>query len=158
MPIPPILSTAPIVDPKTGNPSYMFLRTWQDLQDQSGSVPVKGSVGLAGQSASIAATRLFTVRVTGFYRVNTYLRRTGIDGTSSSLQATINWIEGAQPLSKALATMSADSLTEVQGESSTIYADAESDITLDVNYASNTPHAMIYELFTSVEQIQVAGQ
>lgn len=143
----------PIVNEK-GEINEFFRLRWEDVQQSAQVVPSRQSTSLTGQSAAISGEALYTALVEGLYRVSLYLRRTVVDGVSSSLQATLSWIDHAQTLNKALAVMPTDSVTEVQDSTSVLWSDAASDIELSIAYTSNTPGAMKYEAFAAVEQLQ----
>lgn len=153
MPVGLIPLAMPIVNEK-GEINEFFRLRWEDVQQSAGVVPARQSTALTGQAAAVSGESLYTVLAEGLYRVSLYIRRTVIDGVSSNLQASLAWIDHAQPLTKTLPAMAVDSLTDVQDTTSTLWVDGASAIELSISYTSNTPGAMQYEAFAAVEQIQ----
>jgi hypothetical protein len=112
------------------------------------------SVNLTAQNAAIGTTPIpLPALANGAYRISWYLRKTTADGTSSSVQLTISWTEGAVALSLSGAALATDAVTAVQSNSITILIDAATPISYSTTYASNTPGTMKYRLFILVESV-----
>ncbi|HEV8262936.1 MAG TPA: hypothetical protein VGQ19_19545 [Burkholderiales bacterium] len=155
--MPQVLSPIPLATPiieKDGSISAFFRLRWQELIDSFLRTPTASAVSkLSPQSASIATTAAFTTRVAGYYRVSYYMRKTQADGVSSSLTFTWGWTETGVALPESAAALTTDTTSAQQSGSKTVYADAASDLTYAVAYASNTPGQMKYRLEVRVEQL-----
>lgn len=138
---------------KDGVITLFFRLLWQQLIDGFVKTPTAATVERTNQGAVIATTSAYLVRAAGLYRVSYYTRKTVADGVSSSLTVTLGWTDHAVPLTEAGAALATDTVSTQQSGSKLIYADANSDITFAVAYASNTPGAMRYQIEVSVEQL-----
>jgi hypothetical protein len=135
---------------------FFHLR-WQELQDGINVVPAAGLLsyrGAAALGAALGTTTIFTTRVAGRYRISYYTRKTVADGVSSSLTATIGWLEGGVPLTEAGTVLNVDNTGQYDSKTRDVYADAGVNLTIATAYASNTPGNMRYSLDASVELLQ----
>lgn len=148
-----------IVDPKTGQATGAF-RDFLDLtlvpQVQNAPQILPTPAPLTNQHASLAATNIVTTKTKGLYLVGFYARVTIVDGVSSSLAVTLGWLETAQPLSQPFPALTADTVTTFQSALLLVLADNASNLTIQTTYASNTPAKMRYELYSTVQLLQVA--
>lgn len=149
----PIPTFAPIVDTQ-GQITTFFRLLWQALIGGWAQVPTAATpIAKTGQSASIVTSTLLATPAAGLYRVSWYLRKTVADGVASSLTMTIGWTDSGVSLTKSGSALTTDSTTAEQDGAFTVYADAASDLTYAVAYASNTPGKMTYDVRVSVEQL-----
>jgi hypothetical protein len=146
----PIPAGVVIVDDDGAITDFLRLR-WQQLIDGFQQTPSVASVLAVGQTADIATTAAFTTRTTGTYRVNYYLRKTVADGVSSSLTFTWGWTEDGVPLTSTAAALTLDTTGATQSGSLVVDADAATDLTFAVSYASNTPARMTYRIRVTTE-------
>lgn len=141
-----------IVD-KFGGILYFFRARWQELQSAFQQTPTVASVALTTQSAAIVTATVYTTPDAGIYRVSWYLRKTIADGVSSSVQITVGWVDHAVSLTESGAAVTTDTVTAQQSGSKVVYADAITDLTYAIAYASNTANKMQYELYVEVEAL-----
>ena len=132
-------------------------------------ISICAEVALTGQSANISAAPLFTVPVSGLYRVSTYIVETTNDGTSSTLpNAQIIYTDpdtgtpitiDATPIGTGAGLGQTGALT-----SDTVGTAASGELLISaiggtaiqyqtVNYASNTPSKMKYSLRMKLEML-----
>lgn len=149
----PLPTWQPIVE-KDGTPTNYMLLRWEQLTDGFPQTPTQGGATLlTGQHASIATTSVFTTTSSGFYRISYYMRKTTADGVSSSLTFTYGWLDQGLSLTEAATALATDTTSAQQSGSKVVYADAASDLTFAITYASNTPGTMQYEIGVTVEQL-----
>lgn len=148
----PIPVGAQIVDPKGGITIFFRLR-WEALRSFFQLTPTRAAQSVTGQNASLPTTTLYTTLSPGLYRITTYARKTTADGVSSSLIVTLGWTENGVPVTLNLPTLAVDSTTIAQGISTPIQVDSGINLSVATTYASNTPGNMLYDLYTSVEQL-----
>lgn len=147
----PIPAGSSIVE-SIGTITTFFRLRWQELVDTFLIAPIVGSIQRGAPSppsltAALATTTIFTTLTAGLYEIGYYYRRTGIDGVSSSLQATVGWTENGVALTETAAANTNDSVTTgQQSGSKVVWADANTDLTIAIAYASNTPNLMAYRL------------
>jgi hypothetical protein len=99
-----------------------------------------------------APTTLLTVMTPGVYRVSWYLRITRPDGGSSSVTVTIGFVDlDGVALTYTGPALTLDTLGAWQGVTVPIRCGAPSDLTIAVDYASNTAGQMRYDLEVAVE-------
>lgn len=154
--MPQSLSPIPLGTPitnKDGTITTVFRLLWQEIQNAFVLVPTAFSLGLTAQNASIATTSLLTTPASGLYRISYYLRKTVADGVSSSLTFTWGWTQGGTPLTETAAALTTDTASAHQEGSILVQADANSDLTYAVLYASNTPGTMEYDGYVVVERM-----
>lgn len=144
----------PITDAQ-GVPTIFFLLRWNQLQALAAQTPTVINPGASAvQTAALPTTILYTVPPGngGQFGISWSLQRTAIDGVASSLQATIGWTQSGVAKTHVGRLMNTDSLAADPTDSPImITADAASDITLSIAYASTTPGAMKYT-YTPVVQ------
>lgn len=149
----PIPVGTPISDAQ-GRITTFFRLRWQTLIDGFQVSATKAVLNLTGQSAALVTTALQTTASAGPYRVSFGIRKTTIDGVSSSLQVTLGWTQDSVPLTETFAAVTADSVTiGKQNDARCVWADALTDLTIAVAYASNTPGQMKYRVDVTVEQL-----
>ncbi len=147
----PIPGGVAITD-KAGVITTFFRLRWQELIDRFRFTPSVANTTVTGQAAAIGTTTLYTAVTAGLYRVSWYLRKTLADGVSSSLQVTIGFLDLGQAESVTGAALTTDTNAAFQsGNVQLIRCDANSDITGEVAYASNTPGAMQFDAAFTVE-------
>ena len=135
-------------------------RAWRlFLRNQNDKLAVAsvnaGSVSLAVQAASIAATPVpMTVNV-GYYRVSVYARRTQAATTSSDLKVDIGFTESGASLTVTTGTDSTNTTAKVLTGSWVLRVDQTTTITYATTYASVGATPMQYRLDVVVEQVQV---
>lgn len=103
--------------------------------------------------AALPATAVYTTVEAGLYRITVYARKTIADGVTSSLQATYGWVESGIPQTDPGVAQATDTTAAKILEQRTVYADANTDLTVAMAYASNTPGAMHYRARVAVEQL-----
>lgn len=153
----PIPGGTVIVD-KTGGITDFFRLRWEELRSAFSSTPAAGSVqfgppGSVALSAALPTTVVFTAKIAGLYRISYYLRKLTADGVSSALTATVGWTETGVAQSESEAAVTVDAVTAQQSGSKVVWADANTDLTIAVAYASNTPAAMTYRVDAAVESL-----
>lgn len=148
----PIPSGTSIVAPKTGRINIFFRQAWESLRQAVAVVPTVGS-GASGtnQGAAIAGLVVHTTTVAGLYRVTYYVRKTTADGVSSSVAFTWHWTESAIPQTVADAAVTTDTTGAVKTNSALLDVDANTNLTFDFAYASNTPGQMKFRYQVRVE-------
>lgn len=149
----PIPAGVPIVEPEDGTISDFFRLRWEQLVSSSQEVGTKGTSLSIGQAAAIVTTAVLTVIGAGLYRISYYMRKTAADGVASSLTFTYGWVESGVPLTEAAAALVTDTTAAQQSGSKLVRADANTDITFSVAYASNTPGAMQFRIDVAVEAL-----
>ena len=148
--LPPIPQGVPIVDPNGAITAFFRLR-WEDIITAFTTTPSIANVPKRTQTAAIATVAAFTTKRAGTYRISYYLRKTVADGVSSSLTFTWGWTETGVPLTESAAALTTDTTAAQQSGSKVVYADAATDLTFAVAYASNTPGQMTFRLDVVVE-------
>lgn len=148
----PIPAGVPIVD-RLGAITDFFRLRWQSLIDGFQLAGLVGAVQVLGQTAAIVPTSAFLTKVAGRYRVSYYLRKTVADGVASSATFTWGWTESALPLTEAAAALVLDTTGAEQSGSKVVWADALTDLTFQIAYASTTPAKMTFRLDVTVEQL-----
>jgi hypothetical protein len=144
---------AAIVD-QAGRINLFFRERWEQLIQLTGLVPAKAIYSTTG-NAAIATGALFTVVVGGIYRVTFTARRTTADGVASTLQFTWHWTDGGAPLSQLGTNDVTDTTGHLYSETKIFPVDANSVLTFDLGYTSNTPGAMRYKLSVVAELISL---
>lgn len=148
----PIPSGTVIVD-RGGAITDFFRLRWEELRAAFGSTPAAGSIQKLAQNAALVTTAVFTTRVAGLYRISYYLRKTTADGVSSALTFTFGWTETGFAQTEAQAALTTDAVTAEQSGSKVVWADANTDLTAAIAYASNTPGQMVYRADVAVESL-----
>jgi hypothetical protein len=146
----------PIVDVQ-GRINQFFRRRWDELRTSFQQSPTVAGPGdnawAADLSAALPVTAVYTTLAAGLYRITVYARKTIADGVTSSLQVTYGWSETGIPFTDVGAAQATDTTAAKILEQRTVQADANTDLTVAVAYASNTPGSMHYRLRVSVEQL-----
>ncbi len=131
-----------------------FRFRWEELRSGFQTTPtVAGEPDLqkTGQTAALATTALYTTKTAGLYRLSYYMRKTVADGVSSSLTVTWGWTESGTALTEAQPALTTDTTAAEQSGSKLVYADANTNLTIAVAYASNTPNRMTWRIDNCVE-------
>ena len=141
----PLLQGMPIVE-QDGSPTLVFLQRWQDLIASFTRTPTRAVIPATDTvlSAALATVAILTTTVAGLYEVGYYIRKVAADGVSSSLTVTIGWTENAVAQTRAFAALTTDTTGANQSAVIPVLADAATDITIAIAYASNTPNQMTY--------------
>jgi hypothetical protein len=142
----PIPAGTQIVD-KLGAITVFFRLRWEEVRAAFGVVPDLASLPeSANKTAAIVTATAYVTKSSGLYRMSYYLRKTLADGVSSALTFTYGWTDHGTPLTEIEPTLNTDTPAAQQSGSKLVYADAETELTYAVAYASNTPNKMTYEL------------
>ena len=152
--LPPLTQGVPIVD-EGGTPNLFLLLRWQDLISSFTLTPTKAAIPATDTvlTDALATTVIFTTAQGGNYEVGYYIRKTVADGVSSSLTVTIGWTENGQALTRVFTALATDAVTANQSAVIPILADASSNITIAIAYASNTPNTMAYRYRAVLKQL-----
>lgn len=140
----PIPAGVAIVD-ETGAITDFYRLLWQSLINGFINSATIAAVSLSDRTTAKATTAAYTTVNAGVYRVSFAMHKTIADGVSSSLTMTIGWLRNGIALSQAFAALTTDTTAAQQNGSVLVYADANTDITYAISYASNTPNLMTYE-------------
>src|SRR3990167_10390286 len=128
-----------------GGPITTFFRLrWQELIDGFTESPTVALVDTGVLDAALATTTAQTVIGAGMYRIGLYLQKITADGVSSSLTLTVGWTSRGAALTHSFAALTTDAIGANDSSIWEMYVDANSDITYEVAYASNTPGNMTY--------------
>jgi len=153
--IAPIPVKTVIVD-KLGAISIFFRQRWEEVRTAAGRVAAAAIVTLTGQTAALATQLIYTTPVAGLFRVTYTARRTVVDGVASSFQFTWHWTSGGTPFSDAGTNDTTDTTGHIRSESRMVPVDANTNLTFDMAYTSNTPAKMTYEVRVVAELIAQA--
>ena len=151
----PIPLKTQIVD-QAGAITVFFRQRWEELRQQILGVAARGIFSVAGKNAAIAGQVIYTVQTAGLYRVTFTARRTTADGVASTLTFTWHYTDGGTPVSPAEAVNGTDSTGSLYTASRLFPADANSNLTFDMAYTSNTPGQMVYKVSVTAEQVTQA--
>ncbi len=150
----PIPAETQITDAK-GRITEFFRLRWEELRNTFRLVPTLATVAVPNATftgaASIPTTAAFTTLQAGTYRITYYIRKTAIDGIASGLTVTLGWVDTLGQ-SQAFALIAVDSTTAFQTDTITVDADAVTDLTYAVLYAS-TAGNMRFKIKVIVEQL-----
>lgn len=150
----PIPVKTAIVTPTTGAISLFFRQAWEALRAAVAVVPTVGNgFDTTNQGASIAGQLLHTVTAAAKYRVSYYVRKTVADGVSSSLTFVWHWTESGVPQTLTDTALTTDTTGAVASNGKLLDVDANTNLTCDVTYASNTPGLMKFRIAVRVEQL-----
>ena len=135
------------------SPTTFFRLLWQALRDSMTRTPTEARISGSGQTAALATTAIFTTTLQADYHVGYYIRKTTADGVSSSLTVTLGWTANGVAQTRVFAALTTDTTGANQSAVIPILADALTDITIAIAYASNTPAAMAYLYRASVQRL-----
>ncbi len=139
---------------KDGAINIFFRQIWEQLRQAVQGINTLGMGYTASAlTAAIVGALLQTTTTGTLYRVTYYFRKTIADGVNSSLKFRWHWTENGVPLSKDGTALATDTTGASLSESYMFYCDQAVGITFDVDYASNTPAKMTYNIWVRVEQI-----
>lgn len=151
--LPTIPLTVPITE-RDGTINIFFRQMWQLLQNAFRLVPTVAVLSAAGPlTVALPLTVLYTTESSGTYRVGVALTKTLVDGVSSALTVTIGWTSRGLALTHTFAPFTTDAPGATDFTPWQFYADANSNITVQIAYASNTPGAMVWRYDMSAEQL-----
>lgn len=150
--LPPLVQGHPIVGPD-GAPTQFYLLRWQDLINSFIQTPTRARISDDALDDALATATIFTTTVAGDYEVGYYIQKTLPDGVSSSLTVTLGWTSNGTPQTRAFAALTTDTTGANQSDVIPIYADAATDITIAVAYASNTANTMEWMYRAIVKQL-----
>lgn len=146
-------------DPARRNPFFISTE-WLNWLQQSlvpraeSSAQVSAKLPLTNQSASIGTTPIpMTAIQPGLYRVSWYLRVTQAATTSSSIQVTLGWTDGAINCSRSGAAVTGNTTSTTQSGSEFIRIDGVTPINYSTAYASVGATPMKYRLDLLVELV-----
>lgn len=133
---------------------YVYFRDQNVLVDatpQSVIPPLE----LTAQAASIGTTALPTATLApGLYRATYYARITQAATSSSSLEVTLTWTDGAVACSFTGAAITGNAVTDLQSDTLLIEIDQASPISYSTTYATSGATAMLYKLSIVLEVIR----
>lgn len=141
-----------IVD-KEGTPTLFFRLLWDKLIALVAQVQTVAAVELLGKTAAIVTVAAFTVINTGNYRISIATQKTVADGVASSLTVTVSWTSRGIPMSHTFAALATDTIGANDSVTWLLNADANSDVTYAIAYASTTPAKMVYNANVLVEKL-----
>ena len=148
----PLPEGAEIVDGDR-SPTAFFRLLWQMIRDSMVRTPTEARISGSGQTAALATTTIRTTTLQADYEVGYYIRKTTADGVSSSLTVTLGWTENGVAQTRAFAALATDTTGANQSAVIPILADAATDITIAIAYASNTPGTMVYLYRAAVKRL-----
>ncbi len=137
---------------------YIYFRD-QDLSGSQGPNRI-GTATNSDQSAAIVTTSMPTTVTlsTGLYRMTYAAQITTADGVSSSLQVTFGWTSRTGvSQSHSFTAITGNTTTTNDSQTWEFYSSQEpaTPITYAAAYASNTPGAMHYDLYVTLESMDV---
>ena len=150
--LPPLPSGVAIVAPDA-SPTAFFRLLWQVLRDAMTRTPTEARLSGSGQTATLATTTIRTTTIQADYEAGYYIRKTTADGVSSSLTVTLGWTENSVAQTRAFAALTTDTTAANQSAVIPILADAATNITIAILYASNTPGQMVYLYRAAVKRL-----
>lgn len=152
------IQAPPIREPAVDG-SFFFTRAWRNflltLQTVGQSSPqILIEKSLQAQTAALVTTPLDLPKISaGYYRISVTELLTVAALTSSSLQVTIGWTDGAAPRSRILPALTGNTVGENDAVSFPIHVDDNSPITYAAAYASNGANQMTYNLGVIAEAL-----
>lgn len=135
------------------SPTTFFRLLWQTLRDAMTRTPTEARISGSGQTAALATTTIRTTTLEADYEVGYYIQKTTADGVSSSLTVTLGWTGNGVAQTRAFAALTTDTTGANQSAVIPILADALTDITIAIAYASNTPGTMAYLSRAAVKRL-----
>lgn len=138
---------------KDGGPSAFFRLLWQGVRDSFVQTPTEIRISGSGQTAALALTTIRTTTVAAIFEIDYYIRKTTADGVSSSLTVTLGWLENSVAQTRVFAALTTDAVTANQSAVIPVLADALSNITIEIAYASNTPGQMVFRYEAAVKRL-----
>src|SRR4029434_6701873 len=153
--LPPIPYESPVLDGQyLSSDYYQWLFDLQRRTDASAAL-LGRPLQLTNQSAAIPITTIpLPLLSSGLYILRYYARVTTPDGVSSSLTVKLGWTESSVALTASSPAMTGDSTTTVTSSSIMVNLDANTPLTYQTLYASNTPNKMKYRLSITVEMME----
>lgn len=106
-----------------------------------------------GQSAALAATPVLVTHADGLYRVGYSTKIEQAASTSSALQITIGFTRNGNACSVPGTVLAGNTVATIEGDDFDIRADADTAITVAINYVSVGATPMLYEYDVHVEAI-----
>lgn len=146
----PIPVKTVIVD-TLGAITLFFRERWEEVRTAVARVAAAALVTKSGQTAALATQLIYTAPVGGFFRVTYVARRTAVDGVASTLQFTWHWTSGGTPFSDVGTLDNTDTTGHIRSESRLVPVDANTNLTFDMAYTSNTPGLMAYTVTVTAE-------
>lgn len=154
-----LIDPPPLISPIAEGKNELAESSWQRWFDTSVygvlvTTPTvfNQRVGVTAQDAAIGVTNIpLPALSSGDYIVSYYARITTADAVSSSLTVKLGWTESAIPLTFSGIAMTGNTTTTVQSGIVMPIVDANTPITYQTLYASNTPGAMKYRLTVIVQ-------
>jgi hypothetical protein len=154
-PTPEVVVERPVVRQSITGRVTQAMRYWLlSVADRLNRTPdVLQTVTLTGKSASIAATTISILSVTGgVYRLSGAARVTTAASTSSSLVLTFGWTQ-AVACTAASTAVTGNTTATTASFSVIVRADAATNLQYATTYASSGGTAMVYRLDVVVEQL-----
>lgn len=147
------LPSATAIVAEDRSPTDFFRLAWQAIRDSMVRTPTEARISDSGQSAALATTTIRTTTLQADYEVGYYIQKTTADGVSSSLTVTLGWTANGVAQTRAFAALTTDTTGANQSAVIPILADALTDITIAIAYASNTPGTMRYLYRAAVKRL-----
>jgi hypothetical protein len=154
----PLPLTTPLIErsPK-GELTGIITKQWADvLQNILGrsqnAATVTTSVGLSGQTATIATANLIAAAPAGVYRLTWFVHVTTPASVNSGIQITLGWVHGGVALTKVGGANAGNLNTTYETQSILIRNDNLGNLTYAAAYAS-TGTPMIYSLDIICERV-----
>ena len=151
------LRQSPIAEPESGLISDAWAIYFRDQDASIASAPQQvpgGSATLPAQGGAVGTTPIPTGALSpGLYRVSWYARITTPAGSSSSIQVTIGWTDGAVNCQYTAPALTGNVTTAVQSQMILIHIDAASPVSYAVAYSS-APAGMRYALYLVLELVK----
>lgn len=141
-------------------PNVQVSKPWaiffRDQRQYLAQIPVSvtpQAVMALDQNDAIGTTTIITPDQSGLYSFEYYLAVITADGVSSSAQVVIGWTDQGNTKGHTFTAVTGNTTTTTGSERYLFQADAAAPITYSVTYASNTPNAMHYNLYTVVQSV-----
>lgn len=147
------LTAGVVIADGDGTPTSVFRQAWQAIRDSMVRTPTEARISDSGLTAALATTTIRTTTLQADYEASYYIRKTTADGVSSSLTVTLGWTENGAALTRVFAALTTDTTAANQSAVIPILADANTDITIAIAYASNTPATMAYLYRAAVKRL-----
>ena len=146
-------------DPMTDE-GKLITGTWSQflnkvLQDLLSAPKVIASLVFTAQTAAISATALATPANPGLYRVSYNTHVTTAAGVSSSVTVTVAWTQSGSAVSDSSAALTANATNVARTGSLLLQLDGGTAVNVSTSYASNAAGAMAYELYVTLEKVQI---
>lgn len=110
-------------------------------------------VNVQAQTAAIGTTALLPAASAGLYRVSWWTRIVTAAGVSSSVQVSVQAVDGGVNVTQSGAALTGNTTATCQGGTAIVRCDGASALSYAVAYASNPASAAAYDLAMTVEAL-----